>query len=194
MVTNRRTYKQPLSRAELRREAERLAAITDTQYQGYTLGQGLELLHELQIYQIELELQNHALHETCEELKRLQIHYRSLFYGAPVAYLHCDQAGQIVDCNDRAELLLGTRLERLRGRRLGELLSPAMADRLHILERSGNGALAAIRQGKLALTSADGQSREVLIEIRNLPASDNAPPMKLFALVDMTPHTLAQSE
>ncbi|HEY5718545.1 MAG TPA: PAS domain-containing protein [Motiliproteus sp.] len=185
---------QPLSRAELRREAERLAATSDAQFQSYTPVQGLELLHELQVHQIELELQNHALHETCEELKRLQTHYRCLFYGAPVAYLHCDPAGQIVDCNDRAESLLGKTLEQLAGRRLGEFLSAAMADRLHILERRGKGALSAVRQGQLTLAGTDGSQRQILVEIRDLPATDSTQSMKLFALVDLTPCSAALTE
>ncbi|WP_210395333.1 PAS domain S-box protein [Motiliproteus sediminis] len=171
-----------------------MAATSDSQFSEYTLGQGLELLHELQIYQIELELQNHALHESCEELKRLQTHYRSLFYGAPVAYLQCDQSGQIVDCNDRAEQLVGRTLDAMRGRRLGAFLSSAMADRLHVIERSGKGARSAIRQGQLTLTAADGLSREVLVEIRDLPAVDREEHMKLFALVDLTPHSVVPIE
>ncbi|MEH6470608.1 MAG: ATP-binding protein [Halopseudomonas sp.] len=186
--------KKLLSRTELRQEAERLAATSDTHFQGYTLDQGLEMLHELQVHQIELEMQNKALQESCEEVRDLETHYRSLFYGAPVAYLNCDLEGRIVDSNDRAQQLLGETPESLCGKVLGQFLSVEMADRLHILERSAKGAYSTIQQVELTFMAANGTHREVLVEIRALPASDRAKPMKLFALMDITAQKVAESE
>ena len=64
-------------------------------------------LHELRVYQIELELQNDELRRTQVHLQIAQAHYFDLFDMAPVGYAIVSVSGVFVDVNLTAATLLG---------------------------------------------------------------------------------------
>jgi PAS domain S-box-containing protein len=66
-----------------------------------------ELVHELNVHQVELEMQNEELRQAEDRLSALNSAYRSLFDDAPVGYLVCDAEGMILDANAAAARLLG---------------------------------------------------------------------------------------
>ena len=66
-----------------------------------------ELLHELHVYQIELELQNEELRQTQIELDIAKTRYFKLYDLAPVAYLTITNKGLIKQTNLAAATLLG---------------------------------------------------------------------------------------
>lgn len=61
-----------------------------------------ELVHELEVHQIELELQNEQLRDAQERLEQSNAEYRRLFDHAPVAYLTLNRHGVVVRANVRA--------------------------------------------------------------------------------------------
>ncbi|MDO8717480.1 MAG: PAS domain S-box protein [Polaromonas sp.] len=65
------------------------------------------LLHELQVYQIELEMQNEALREAQEEAELALERYVELYDHAPVGYLTLSRTGIIDRANLAAAGLLG---------------------------------------------------------------------------------------
>jgi PAS domain S-box-containing protein/putative nucleotidyltransferase with HDIG domain len=84
-------------------------------------------VHELQVHQIELEMQNQELLRTNQELEELRFKYADLYDFAPAGYFSLDQKGQILEVNLTGARLLGMERDRL-------LLSPffllvASADR-----------------------------------------------------------------
>jgi diguanylate cyclase (GGDEF)-like protein/PAS domain S-box-containing protein len=85
------------------------------------------LLQELQIYQIELELQNRELRESQQALEASRDRYADLYDWAPVGYLTLTPEGLITDINLTGASLLGVE----RGRVLG-FRSPSF---LHIDDR-----------------------------------------------------------
>lgn len=67
----------------------------------------LRLVHELQVHQIELELQNEELRRTHLELEAARARYSELYELAPVGFLTLNEQGRIVQANIRAARLLG---------------------------------------------------------------------------------------
>lgn len=65
------------------------------------------LVHELQVHQIELEMQNGELRRANQELEELRCKYADLYEFAPVGYVTLDPKGQILEVNLTGAHLLG---------------------------------------------------------------------------------------
>jgi PAS domain S-box-containing protein len=76
------------------------------------------VIHEMQVQQLELEIQNEGLHNALAEAQALQLKYRDLYELAPVGYLTLSEAGEIVELNQRAIAMLGQGKENLLSRPL----------------------------------------------------------------------------
>jgi PAS domain S-box-containing protein len=97
--------------AERRRRAE--AHLGDQQPGGAKTGNPKSeadtqrLLHELEVHQIELEMQNEELSEARDKMEMLAEKYTDLYDFAPVGYLTLSPAGDILEANLAAASLLG---------------------------------------------------------------------------------------
>jgi PAS domain S-box-containing protein len=89
------------------------------------------LLHELQVHQIELEMQNEELRRDHLELEEANARFVDLYDFAPVGYLTLDTRGVITGANLTAADLLGKERKGLLGRRFPALVPSADADRWH---------------------------------------------------------------
>jgi len=65
------------------------------------------LIHDLQVHQLELEMQNRALREAQTELELARDRYADLYDFAPLAYVTMDAKGRIVEINLSGADLLG---------------------------------------------------------------------------------------
>ncbi|MBN2505334.1 MAG: PAS domain-containing protein [Verrucomicrobia bacterium] len=83
------------------------------------------LLHELQVHQVELEMQNAELQEARNRLETLLEKYTDLYDFAPVGYFSLDEQGRILEVNLTAAALLGVERSQLIHRRLPRFVSPA---------------------------------------------------------------------
>lgn len=84
-----------------------------------------ELLHELQVHQIELEMQNEALREAQLALEKSRDCYVDLYEFAPVGYLTLNGTGLIAEINLTGAELLGIPRNQLVGRRFATLITSA---------------------------------------------------------------------
>jgi len=82
----------------------------------------LKLLHELQVHQVELDLQQAQLEANERELNDELSRYRLLFEQAPSAQFLMDAGDHIVECNRAGAILLNA--GDVVGRRFDEFLSP----------------------------------------------------------------------
>lgn len=106
--------------AKLRRRAEkRLQAQHLEAAPARTEADTQRLVHELQVHQIELEMQNEELRQARSELEAGLEKYQDLYDFAPVGYMTLDREGTIREANLAAASLLGIERSRLLQRRLG---------------------------------------------------------------------------
>ena len=72
-----------------------------------TMEKAKTLLHELEVHQIELEMQNQELREAQQQLEKARDEYCDLFDFAPVGYLILNEKGVINNINLTACHLFG---------------------------------------------------------------------------------------
>src|SRR5882672_7282508 len=125
-----RKPKTPAAAAGLRRRAEACVRKQRKGQRSAVRGQksdadSVRALHELEVHQIELEMQNAELQKARDELEVTLEKYTDLYDFAPVGYFSIDQSGVILEANLTGAALLGVERSRLINRRLLLFVSPA---------------------------------------------------------------------
>src|ERR1019366_4947347 len=82
------------------------------------------LLHELQVHQVELEVQNAELQDARNRMETLLEKYTDLYDFAPVGYFSLNEQGRILEVNLAGAALLGVERSRLIGRHLPGFVAP----------------------------------------------------------------------
>jgi PAS domain-containing protein len=135
--------RQPMSPADLRERAHKilkgtdrpthpikdassaLRVLFDLASSPATAHDALALLHELQVHQVELDLQNEELSNTRSELEAAWTRQVQLFDASPSAQLVLDSSGRLMACNAHAQHCFQQGLNQLLGKRLTHWLDPA---------------------------------------------------------------------
>jgi PAS domain S-box-containing protein len=91
----------------LRRQAEEAIRATRRDIVALPIQDVQQLVHELQVHQIELEMQNEELRRSQVKLEAARDRYVELYDGAPTGYLTVDSMGMILEANLSACTLLG---------------------------------------------------------------------------------------
>ncbi|MCW8883252.1 MAG: EAL domain-containing protein [Sedimenticola sp.] len=111
-------------KSSLREAAEELLAEANEQTEQTPTQSSEELMHELAVHQIELEMQNEALHQAQIDLEASRDSYLDLYEFAPVGYLTLSSTGFIEQVNLTGAVLLGVdRNKLLRQRFVGYVAS-----------------------------------------------------------------------
>ncbi|MEZ5575655.1 MAG: response regulator [Candidatus Competibacteraceae bacterium] len=85
---------------QLREKAEASVAEQQPEIADLSIEQIRKLVHELQVHQIELELQNEELRRLMTELEQSRNQFSILFHQAPIGYLALDDVGLIHEANE----------------------------------------------------------------------------------------------
>uniref|UniRef100_UPI003566D09B PAS domain-containing protein n=1 Tax=Pontiella sp. TaxID=2837462 RepID=UPI003566D09B len=93
--------------SELRKRAEELLRKNPLEVPVLSTVEVQQLLHELDVHQVELQMQNKELLQTQTELARSRDAYAELYDFAPVGYLTLDAENRIHEANFTAAALLG---------------------------------------------------------------------------------------
>src|SRR3984893_7637936 len=98
-----------------------------------TSAAALALLHELQVYQVELDLQDEELRLSRAELEATLIRQVQLYDFAPAGCLTIDRNTALRELNLAAASMLGSERDQLLGRSLDSFLAPQSARALHAM-------------------------------------------------------------
>jgi len=143
-----------------------------------------DLLHELQVHQIELEMQNEELRRTHVALEEARDLYVDLYEFAPVGYITLSQQAQITAINLTGAALLGEDRKKLLRRSFARIVAPEDQDRWqhyfgHAFSQHSN------RPGELTLLRRDGTRFDVRLDSR-LIATAGAAPVLHITLIDIS--------
>ena len=97
----------------LRGQAEARLRATKRDVAAMTVKDVQQLVHELQVYQVELEVQNEELRRAQVELEAARDRYVDLYDFSPAGHLTLDTHGKIAEANLRAGTLLGVNRKEL---------------------------------------------------------------------------------
>ncbi|MDP1535508.1 MAG: ATP-binding protein [Rubrivivax sp.] len=137
-------------------------------------------LHELQVHEVELQMQNDELERLHAEARCERDRYAGLFDAAPVGFVQIDAEGRLLEVNRAAARLLG--------RRTQDLIGHPLVDFVAI---TGVAALSALLAGQdpqfrgavLELEAKDARQGPRKLRIERAPAQAGQP--VLLSLVDI---------
>jgi diguanylate cyclase (GGDEF)-like protein/PAS domain S-box-containing protein len=142
---------------ELRRQAEnRLRSKMAELYHPRTEEETQKLVHELEVHQIELEMQNEELRRAQEELELSRDKYAELYDFAPVGYFTFDARGVIREVNLAGAQLLGIERRLLANKPFSRFIAEADGRKIFsnhlesVLQRKG------MQRCEVGLTGKDG--------------------------------------
>lgn len=143
------------------------------------------MVHELQVHQIELSVQNEELASTQLQLAEARDQYLALYDRAPVAYFTLLDSGQINTCNMAATHLLGAPRSELIGRYLQAFVQPESQSDFHLhLQRLLHSRTPQITE--LAMHTCRGEIF-VFMESQYVPSEDASIKASWYtALTDIT--------
>jgi PAS domain S-box-containing protein len=163
------------SPSSLREQAEaKLRAAEAKTSAGLSPEETQRVLHELQVHQIELELQNEELRRAQAELEESRMRYLDLYDLAPVGYVTLSQQGLILEANLTAAELLGVARGALVQQPLTRFILPEDQDiyyrhRKHLVETG------APQTSELRLARPDASLFWAQVQATVLPDADGVP-------------------
>jgi PAS domain S-box-containing protein len=175
----------------LRRQAEERLRITRREIQAMPVKDLQHLVHELQVHQIELEMQNDELHRTHMALEEARDRYVTLYDYAPNGYLTLDHKGVILEANLPACALLGVTRKDLLGQPVIGFVMPK--DQAMVLSHLRELVNTGTRQA-YEVSLAQRDDVPVLVRFESVAVQDNVGQHThvLTALMDLTERTRAE--
>ena len=150
-----------------------------------------DLLHELQVHQIELEMQNEELRRVHVELDASRARYFYLYDLAPVGYCSVSEQGLILEANLAAATLLGATRGTLVKQPISRFIFKADQDTWY-LHRKLLAQTGQAQSLELRLVRQDGAQRWVAVAAS--AANDAAgPPVMLVVLSDVNDNKLMEA-
>ncbi len=120
----------------LRSKAEALLSATKTDLANMNEKDILNVIHELQLYQIELTMQNEELLNAQQELQETHNRYFHLYNFAPAGYLTINKKGIIIEANMIAGEILAMEIEEIKGKKITSLITADGQDNYYLHTQS----------------------------------------------------------
>jgi PAS domain S-box-containing protein len=176
---------------DLRKRAEDALLMLDTMVT-MSPDEVRHMLHELQVHQVELEMQNEELRRTQENLEASRERYFDLYDMAPVGYCTLCEKGLILEANFRAAKLLGMKRSALTKLPFSRFVLPEDQD-VYYRHRKTLLATGGPEECELRLLS-DGRSQFWARLAATAAKDDNGDPVYRIVMDDITERKRAGEE
>lgn len=176
---------------DLRKRAEECLARQPVPGQCHDRGDSCKLIHEVEVYSLELERQNEELKVAQANNQAVLQRYTALYDFAPVGYLTLENTGYITEINLTAAALLGVE----RGNIVGSYMDVYLADRqafqkyLKKAFQSGGNAIA-----ELGVKRPDGKIIDIQWESRMNPYDEGSSAVIHTILTDISRRKLLERQ
>jgi len=121
------------------------------------------VIHELELHQIDLELQNEELRRTQVQLSESRDRYSDLYEFAPIGYITLNKEGEVQESNLTAAMMLGIERESLLGTNVVRFIAPVSTREWHLHRRAAfSSGLKQVTE--LEMCTADGTRLVVRLE------------------------------
>jgi|SRR5690606_5310862 len=160
--------------------AEALQLLYERASKPESAADALKLLHELQTYQVELDLLYEQIQANEYEVNEELAHYKSLYEQAPAAYLIMANDGEIIEGNQAAGALFRNSDMALKGIALSLFLAPGQRDTVTTLLQNARehvdgarGLLKLPDHRALSVNARPAATRDsILMILTEMPAHD----------------------
>jgi PAS domain S-box-containing protein len=169
---------------KLRSRAEKSLAKTPEDIRDIPVSDVKEVIHELQVHQIELEMQNEELRNDQLALQESRDRFSDLYDFAPIGYFTLDDKGMILEGNLTGAELFGIERSYLINRRFSQFIAPESTDEYYfhvkrVLETKTKQScdLRLVRQGgrplyaqisSIPVQNPDGESNQLRMSITDI--------------------------
>jgi len=178
----------PESKTTLRQQAEEKARHQSSgqgDLSALPIDEIRDLVHELEVHQIELEMQNEELRRAQEELQQGRDRFADLYDFAPVGYLTVGEKGRIEEANLMGATLLGVEKGSLLGRRFSGFIVREDQDVFYLHQRQMAGTREP-RTCELRLQKEDGTCFGARLECRTREDEESGVCLLRIAVSDIT--------
>jgi len=109
---------------ELKSRAEKLLREDPLRRQDFSQQESSKLIHDMQVYHAEIEIQNEELRDTQLRLQEALKKFTDLYHHAPVGYFTINHAGLLVEMNETMARVVGKPRDRLLKKPFYQLIHP----------------------------------------------------------------------
>jgi PAS domain S-box-containing protein len=182
---------QPM-KPDLRKRTEDLLNVAPEATPVLATSEMQKVIHELQVHQIELEMQNEDLRHSQSQLALSRDAYAELYDFAPVGYMTLDRNGAIQEANHSAAALLGVGRGALTGRKLSDFVQHAAQDAWFLMRRH---MLLSDEQQSLELALHQEDNSPIIARLDIRPVAGAAPEAwrAMVAMTDISTQKCAEN-
>src|SRR5215475_1741512 len=149
------------------------------------------LVHELEIHQVELKIQNEELRNAQVQLAESRDRYSELYELAPLAYVTLDRDARVLESNRMATIMLGVERRGLMGAKFTKFITTESQDDWYLHRQAVfSGETAQVCE--ISIRGADGSLRSIRVE--SIAAGDRTEQCCRTVLVDITERKRAEEE
>lgn len=177
----------------LRRRAEAALRGRAADLRQYLSEDTAQLIHELQVHQIELEMQNEELRQTQKALEEARDRYASLYHNSPLGRCALAEEMVIVDPNRTLASLLGVDRRALSGKPLSRFIAREDQDTLYLHYRQVT-ATGARQSCECEMVRRDGTSFSAQLDSLLVPDPEGAGYQYQIAIEDITARKQAEKK